>query len=68
MTRRARRAQFDLLQIRKLKAARFASVFDNPEANLGNYSELSEALKQLERYERRAFSRRKSALFARINK
>src|SRR5262245_35215731 len=52
--RQVAEAELDLLRIRKLKAARFAMVFNNPEAKLGDYSELSEALKQLERYERRA--------------
>jgi hypothetical protein len=62
--RQVAEAQLDLLRIRKLRAARFASVFGNPEAKLGDYSELSETLAQLERYERRAFSRRKRALLA----
>jgi hypothetical protein len=66
--RQAAEAQFDLLRIRKPKAARFAAVLDNPGAKLADYSELSEALAQLERYERRAFSRRKSALLAMIGK
>jgi hypothetical protein len=57
-------AELDLLRIRKLKAARFNTVFGNPEAKLGDYSELSKTLAQLERYERRAFSRRKRALLA----
>jgi hypothetical protein len=39
-------------------------VFGNPEAMLGDYAELSETLAQLERYERRALSRRKGALLA----
>jgi hypothetical protein len=62
--RQVAEAELDLLRIRKLKAARFNTVFDNPEARLGDYSELSEALKQLERYERRAFSRRRRAMLA----
>jgi len=66
--RQVAEAELDLLRIRKLKAARFAAVFDNPGAKLGDYSELSEALKRLERYERRAFSRRKRALLAMIQK
>lgn len=66
--RQAAEAQFDLLRIRELKAGRFATVLDNPGAKLADYSELSEALAQLERYERRAFSRRKSALLAMIEK
>jgi hypothetical protein len=57
-------AELDLLRIGKLKAARFNTVFGNPEAKLGDYSELSKTLAQLERYERRAFSRRRRALLA----
>lgn len=66
--RQAAEAQLDLLRTRKLKAARFNAVFDNPEPKLGDYSDLSETLRQLERYERRAFSRRKRALLAMIGK
>jgi hypothetical protein len=40
------------------------AVFANPEAKLEDYSKLDENLAQLERYERRAFSRRKRALLA----
>lgn len=50
--KRTIRPRIDLLRIRKLKAARFNN--DNPGARLRNYSELREALRQLERYERRA--------------
>lgn len=62
--RQAAEAELDLLRIRKLKAERFNMVIGNPEAQLADYSELSENLAQLERYERRAFSRRKRALLA----
>ena len=62
--RQVAEAELDLLRIRKLKAARFHAVVGNPEAKLSDYSELSESLVQLERYERRAFSRRKRALLA----
>jgi hypothetical protein len=62
--RQAAEAQIDLLRIRKLKAARFSTVLGNPEAKLEDYSELIEVLTQFERYERRAFSRRKRALLA----
>ena len=68
LARQVAEAELDLLRIRELKAAHFNKVFDNPEAKLGDYSELSESLKQLERYERRAFSRRKRALLAMIEK
>ena len=49
-------AELDLLRIRKLKPARFNTIFGNPEAKLQDYSELSETLAQLERYERRVFT------------
>jgi hypothetical protein len=62
--RQVAEAELDLLRIRKLKAARFNTVFGNPEPKLGDYAELSETLAQLERYGRRAFSRRKRALLA----
>lgn len=62
--RQAAEAQIDLLRIRRLKASHFKTVFDNPSAKLSDYFELTEALKQFERYERRAFSRRKRALLA----
>lgn len=62
--RQVAEAEFDLLRIRKLKAARFNAVVGNPEAKLADYSELSESLAHLDRYERRAFSRRKRALLA----
>lgn len=62
--RQAAEAHLDLLRIRKLKAARFNAVLGNPEATLVDFSKLNESLAQLERYERRAYSRRKSALLA----
>jgi len=49
-------AELDLLRIRKLKPVRFNTIFGNPEAKLQDYSELSETLAQLERYERRVFT------------
>jgi hypothetical protein len=66
--RQVAEAELDLLRIRKLKAAHFNNVFDKLQPQLGDYSELSESLKQLERYERRAFSRRKHALLAMMGK
>jgi hypothetical protein len=62
--RQVAEAHLDLVRIRQLKAERLAAVFRNPEARLEDYSELDENLAQLERYERRAFSRRKRALLA----
>jgi hypothetical protein len=62
--RQAAEAHLDLVRIRQLKAERFVAVVGNPDAKLDDYSELDEKLAQLERYERRAFSRRKRALLA----
>jgi hypothetical protein len=60
----AAEAEIDLLRIRKLRASRFAAVVDNPKMKLENHFELDDELAKLERYERRAFSRRKRALRA----
>jgi hypothetical protein len=62
--RQVAEAHFDLLRIRQQKGATLASVLDNPEASLEDYSALNESLEQMERYERRAFSRRKRAMLA----
>jgi hypothetical protein len=64
--RQAAEAEIDLLRIRKLRASRFKAVYGNPEARREDYFELDESLAKLERYERRAFSRRKRALLAMI--
>jgi hypothetical protein len=55
-------AEIDLLRIRKLRASRFNSILSNLESKLDDHSQLDEELAKLERYERRAFSRRKRAL------
>ena len=60
----AAEAEIDLLRIRKLRASRFNAVLGNPEPKLDDHSEFDEELAKLERYERRAFSRRKRALRA----
>jgi hypothetical protein len=60
----AAEAEIDLLRIRKLRASRFNSILGNPEPKLDDHSEFDEELAKLERYERRAFSRRKRALRA----
>jgi hypothetical protein len=60
----AAEAEIDLLRIRKLRASRFNTVLNNPEPKLDDHSEFDEELAKLERYERRAFSRRKRALRA----
>lgn len=62
--RQAAEAYVDSRRIRKLRADRFNAVVGNPEATLNDYVELVEVLTQFERYERRAFSRRKRALLA----
>jgi hypothetical protein len=60
----AAEAEIDLLRIRKLRAARFNAVLGNPGHELDDQSEFNEELAKLERYERRAFSRRKRAFRA----
>jgi hypothetical protein len=60
----AAEAEIDLLHIRKLRASRFNAVLGNPETKLDDHSEFNEELAKLERYERRAFSRRKRAFRA----
>jgi hypothetical protein len=60
----AAEAEIDLLRIRRLRASLFNSVLGNPEPKLDDHSELNEELAKLERYERRAFSRRKRAFRA----
>ena len=60
--REAAEAELDLLRIRKIRASQFTAIVGNPDAQSGAYAELAENLSKLERYERRAFSRRKHAL------
>jgi hypothetical protein len=62
--RQAAEAEMDLLRIRKLRASRFNAVFGSSEPRLEDHSQINAELAKLERYERRAFSRRKSALRA----
>jgi hypothetical protein len=59
----AAEAEIDLLRIRKIRASRFNAILGNSETKL-DHSELNEELAKLERYERRAFSRRKRAFRA----
>ena len=56
-------AELDLLRIRKIRASLFEtlSLVAN-DATLGILAEVNDKLAKLERYERRAFSRRKRAL------
>ena len=61
--RDAARAELDLMRIRKIRTSLFEmlSLVAN-DANSGSLAELNDKLGKLERYERRAFSRRKRAL------
>jgi hypothetical protein len=61
--REAARAELDLMRIRKIRTSLFEmlSLVAN-DANSGSLAELNDKLAKLERYERRAFSRRKRAL------
>ena len=62
VAREAAQAQLDLTRIRKLRAWLFERIgFVGSEAP-GSLTELGEQLAKLERYERRAFSRRKRAM------
>ena len=60
--RQAAEAEIDLLRIRKIRASKFDAMVSDPDAPPEAYAELAETLDKLERYERRAFSRRKRAL------
>lgn len=60
----AAEAELDLLRIRKLRASKFTDVYGQPSATLGQFAQLDKELAKLDRYERRALSRRKRALRA----
>jgi hypothetical protein len=60
--REAAGAELDLLRIRKIRASLFETLSLATDAALGSVAELNDKLAKLERYERRAFSRRKRAL------
>jgi hypothetical protein len=61
--REAARAELDLLRIRDIRAWLFKTLdFGSNDVSSGNLAELTDKLAKLERYERRAFSRRKRAL------
>ena len=62
-SRQAAEAELDLLRIRKCRAAILDKFHEFP-ATEAAYGELNRNLASLERYERRAFSRRKRALRA----
>ena len=55
-------AQIDLLRIRRSRASQISSLMDNPDPRPAELSRLNDCLAELERYERRAYSRRKRAL------
>jgi hypothetical protein len=60
--RDAARAEFDLLRIRKIRASLFEALsLEANDATSANLAEFNDKLAKLERYERRAFSRRKRA-------
>ena len=54
-------AEIDLLWIRKIRASIF-EAFNKSAQSLANLNQLHEQLRKLDRYERRAFSRRRRAL------
>jgi hypothetical protein len=62
VAREAAEAQLDLSRIRKIRACLFETIYfaDTPAPD--RLAELNDKLAKLERYERRAFSRRKRAL------
>jgi hypothetical protein len=62
--RQAAEAELDLTRIRKIRARLFETLYFADTAAPGGMTELNDALAKLERYERRAFSRRKRALRA----
>jgi hypothetical protein len=63
-SRDAARAELDLLRIRKTRAWLFETLYFAYPADSDRLAELNDKLAKLERYERRAFSRRKRALRA----
>jgi hypothetical protein len=62
--REAAKAELDLLRIRKIRASLFEMFYFAVRAPAAGPEELNDSLAKLERYERRAFSRRKRALRA----
>ena len=63
VARQVAEAQLDLVRIRNLEPSAWSLYLPIQKQSL-DYSELDENLAQLQRYERRGFSRRKRALFA----
>jgi hypothetical protein len=62
--REAAQAVLDLTRIRKIRAWLFETLYFAPTAAPDRLIDLNDKLARLERYERRAFSRRKRALLA----
>lgn len=62
--RQAAEAELDLTRIRKIRARLFETLYFADTAAPDSMTKLNDALAKLERYERRAFSRRKRALRA----
>jgi hypothetical protein len=57
-------SEIDLLRIRKIRASQFKAIVGHPDVAPQTHSELNDNLAKFERYERRAYSRRKRALQA----
>ena len=62
VAREAAGAQFDLSRIRKIRACLYETIYFVDGAAPDRLAQLNDKLAKLERYERRAFSRRKRAL------
>jgi len=62
IARQAAEAQFDLLRIRRTRAWLFETLYFGKPATSDSLAKLNDELAKLERYERRAFSRRKRAV------
>jgi hypothetical protein len=60
--RDAAQALLDLNRIRKIRASLFDTIYFADTADPNRLAELNDKLRKLERYERRAYSRRKRAL------
>jgi hypothetical protein len=60
-SRHAAAAEIDLLRISKIRASIF-DTFHKSEKSLQDLTRLNQELRKLDRYERRAFSRRRRAL------
>jgi hypothetical protein len=62
LARQAAEAQFDLLRIRRTRAWLFETLYFGKPAASDSLAKINDELAKLERYERRAVSRRKRAL------